>query len=250
MLGTASSCQPAQRTPSGLRTSACSLGSALWPTASRPTASLPICRRLPCPRCGTGTLDWACSHALQCATPEATRGHYEVRDHVLTLAHLADPGAEAEAPGLIPSAPLLRPADVLTSAALVGRLAALDVGVCSPEAQGAGEDCCNAMHARKLDDYRGHLAELAAAGITYVPIVWSAYGRAHPEAQAALRALALRAARRRGLRCHRPLLRRAEAAIGVAIWRRAAAMVHACLPALTPEEERLLWAEASPAREA
>ena len=44
------------------------------------------------------TLDRACSHGLQCATPKATRGHYEVRAHVLTLAHLAGPSAEAEAP--------------------------------------------------------------------------------------------------------------------------------------------------------
>eukprot|EP00959_Pyramimonas_sp_CCMP1952_P268465 5613143-Pyramimonas_sp.AAC.1 len=70
------------------------------------------------------------------------------------------------------------------------------------------------MHAQKLGDYRGHLAELAVAGIAYVPVVWSAYGRAHLEAQARLRALALRAARRRGLRCRRVLLRRTQAAIG------------------------------------
>jgi hypothetical protein len=84
--------------------------------------------------------------------------------HVMALARLADPSAETEAPRLIPSAPLLRPADVLASVALVGCLAALDVGASSPEAQGAGEGCCNAMHAQKLDEYRGHLTELAAAG--------------------------------------------------------------------------------------
>eukprot|EP00959_Pyramimonas_sp_CCMP1952_P196990 4118974-Pyramimonas_sp.AAC.1 len=45
----------------------------------------------------------------------------------------------------------------------------------------------------RLCDYGGRLEGLAAAGITYVPIVWSAYVRARPEAQAAFRTLALRA---------------------------------------------------------
>ena len=57
-----------------------------------------------CARCGA-TLGGTCSHALCCALPEATRGHYDVRNEVLSLAHLADPTAAAEAVGLIPSAP-------------------------------------------------------------------------------------------------------------------------------------------------
>ncbi len=97
------------------------------------------------------------------------------------------------------------------------------------------------MHASKLAAYAPHAAELAAAGVAYVPLVWSAYGRPHPEAAATLEQLARRAARRRGLRCHRPLLRRALAAIGVALWRRLAAMQVACLPPLGPVESQLLF---------
>ena len=44
-----------------------------------------------------------------------------------------------------------------------------------------------------------------------------------------LMAIARRAARRRGLADFRPLLARARAAIGVALARRTARMVHACL---------------------
>ena len=95
-----------------------------------------------CPRCERAILDKGCMHALVCAGPEATRGYYAVRDAVLQLAHLADPSAEAETPELIPSAPTLRPPDIFTSAAVSGCWAALDIGVTSPEASGAGEDCC------------------------------------------------------------------------------------------------------------
>ena len=101
-----------------------------------------------CIRC-ENTLDPARSHALCCALPAATKDHYNVRDATLPLTHLADPSAAVEATGLIPSAPALRPADILTSAALPGRLAALDIGISSPDAAGAGDDCCAAMFQRK-----------------------------------------------------------------------------------------------------
>ena len=62
-------------------------------------------------------------------------------------------------------------------------------------------------------------------------MAFSAYGRVLPEAMATLTAIAKRGAMKRGLGDHRLLLRRAMAGVGVAIWRRAAAMVRACLPA-------------------
>ena len=80
-------------------------------------------------------------------------------------------------------------------------------------------------------------------GVKYQPMIFSAYGRAHLEKDSILLTLALGAARRRGLRDHRPVLRRARKAIGVAIWRRAARMVLACLPPLEVEEERLLFGD-------
>ena len=57
--------------------------------------------------------------------------------------------------------------------------------------------------------------------------------------QPPFRILQNQAQRRRGLRCHRPLLRRTLAAIGVALWRRLAVMQAACLPSLGPEESQL-----------
>ena len=90
----------------------------------------------------------------------ATRGHYHVRDCILPLAHLADPCTALESVGLIPSAPSLRPADLLSSAAIPGRMAALDIGVTSPDAMGAGDDCCETTFARKRRDYSRFLREM------------------------------------------------------------------------------------------
>ena len=51
------------------------------------------------------------------------------------------PFLDVEPMGLVPSRPTLRPADVLSGAFHNGRLAAVDVGVISPSAAGAGADC-------------------------------------------------------------------------------------------------------------
>ena len=163
-----------------------------------------------------------------------------MRDETLVLVHLADPAASVETVGLIPSAPALRPADSFTSAAIPGRLAALDIGVTSPDAAGAGDDCCDAMYRRKRADYAAHSAELAAQDIVYKPLVWSTFGRAHPETDTILRSLAVVAARRRGLPDHALLLRRARAAIGVQLMTRAVRMLWACIPRAAAEEEQLL----------
>ena len=160
-----------------------------------------------CPRCSSVELDRACTHALCCAIPEATRGHNNVRDVILQLAHLADPSASSEPLDLIPSAPMLRPADILTSAAFPGCLAALGIGVTSPDSLGAGDDCCESMRVRKCKDYADHLSELLDNNITYQPLTFSAYGRMHLETDSVLLSLCVRVARRRGLRDYRPILR-------------------------------------------
>ena len=98
-----------------------------------------------------------------------------------------------------------------------------------------------AMRRKKMMHYAGHLEEMRRLGVKYVPLAFSSYGRAHPDAAAALETIARRAAQRRGLASHQQLLRRTQAAIGVLIWRRAAAMVHACLPRLSAEELALLF---------
>ena len=95
-----------------------------------------------CGYCGVSLLDTSASHALLCANSVA--GHNAVRDALHSAACACDPTAEIEPLGLVTSHPTLRPADVLTSAAS-GRLAALDVGVASPDAAGAGVDCTESM---------------------------------------------------------------------------------------------------------
>eukprot|EP00973_Karenia_brevis_P013670 1854949-Karenia_brevis.AAC.1 len=70
-------------------------------------------------------------HCETCAPAAATRGHYSVVHAVADGLRLADPSLTTEAPGLTGTS--LRPADILSSAALPGRSAALDVTVTSPE---------------------------------------------------------------------------------------------------------------------
>ena len=157
--------------------------------------------------------------------------------------HLADPGATPEAPEIIASHPALRPADIFTSAAIPGGMAALDVGIASPDAAGAGDDCVESMWRRKRGAYAEHFEEMRAVGVTYVPIVLSCYGRWHADSAVTLERVCQQAARRLGIADHRPILRRAQAAAGVAIWRRAAAMARACLPAPSAEAMAALFGD-------
>ena len=184
---------------------------------------------LPCRAC-RGTLDTGGCHALCCAPGESTRGHNDVRDCLFDLARLADATAEREVLGLLDAAPGLRPADVLTSAASPGLTSALDVSIASPDAVHAGEDCVETARVRKRAAYSRHLDALLAEGIEYRPLVWSCWGREHPETTAVLTQLARQAARRKGAADFVPLLRRARACIGAAIARRAAGMLRACMP--------------------
>jgi len=196
-----------------------------------------------CERCGRSIVGRTAAHALCCAAPEGTHGHYMVRDALLPLVHLADPSACTEVPELIADAPALRPADIYSTAALPGSQAALDIGVCSPDAAGAGSDCVESMWVRKRDHYREHLETMESAGLRYLPIVVSCYGRVHPDSAATVERIAQQAARRVGVADCRPLLRRTWAAIGVAVWRRAASMARACLPRLSRESTAILFGE-------
>ena len=184
---------------------------------------------LRCACCG-GTLDPGGTHSTCCALGESTRGHNGVQDIVLDLALVADSTAEKEVIGLLDTAPGLRPADVLTSAVTPGVTTALDVGIAAPAAQGAGEDCTEAMRVRKRRKYAKYLPALEAEGVVYKPMVWSCWGREHPDTTAALTSLARQAARRRGLGTHKELLRQTRARVGAALARRTSAMLRACLP--------------------
>ena len=197
-----------------------------------------------CAKCGAA-MGSSASHALCCNLAEATRGHYAVRDEVLTLAHLADSMSAVEVPGLIPSRPSLRPADILTSAAVPGRLAALDIGISSPDSTGAGLDCCAAMEKRKHREYARYTDELKEnGGIVYKPLVWSAWGRPHIETQVMLESMAKIVARRKGLQDYRLVLRRVQCAISVQLARRAVRMLFGCIPRLEAEEMQTLLGEA------
>ena len=105
------------------------------------------------------------------------------------------------------------------------KMAALDVGVTSPDAAGAGDDCTHAMVVEKQYTYAPHLDAIRRAGMQYQPMVWSAYGRPHPDATQVLVTMARAVARRRGSGNFRGLARRWAARIATEIWRRAAKQV-------------------------
>jgi hypothetical protein len=183
---------------------------------------------VPCARCGTELLDSSGSHAACCAIAEATKGHYSVEGMILGAAQQCDPSAEHEVMGLIPGT-RLRPADVLTTA--LGHAAtALDIGICSPDAQHAGADCVVSMFQRKMEHYGPHLGALERQNIEYLPLIWSSYGRPHARTTAVLRTLSNRIARRRGTACSADVLHHLTASISVEIWRRAARQVISCWP--------------------
>ena len=80
----------------------------------------------------------------------------------------------------------------------------------------------------KLRKYRRYLATMQAQGIIYKPIVWTAWGRAHPDAVSTLRSLAMKAARRRGLVSAGQLLSATQLEIALELQARAARMLVLC----------------------
>ena len=184
-----------------------------------------------CARCQRTVMCGPCLHALNCGGAGETEGHNRVRDSLHAVASAGDPGACLEPTGLLPARPARRPADLLTHAAgWSGGCAALDVGVASPWATGAGADACASMVRRKLRQSAPWAAEAREAGLDYVPVVFSALGRPHEEANAVMGRLARRAARRHGLGSPAVTLRRLRCRVGVEVVRRAVAVSRSCLP--------------------
>jgi hypothetical protein len=183
-----------------------------------------------CAACGKGMLDTTGAHASCCALGEATRGRNAVRDVIYEFSCAADTSTEREPRGLVHSQPELRPADVLSPAAIPGRLAALYVGVTSPERADAGVDCTEAMFLGKTQERTGIEAVLESQNIVYRPIIWSTFGRIHGAAIDALTCMAKRIARKHGHSQYRIVLTKMRQAIGVEIARRAARMSLACHP--------------------
>ena len=156
---------------------------------------------------------------------------------------VSDPGAAMEVDGLIPSAPELRPADVLTVAAHETALAAVDVGIAAPHSLDAGLDCTETMKQNNLRKYEDYLPELERQGTIYKPATISSYGRRHPDTTEMMTLAARRAARYRGLPDHRSLLNRWFRSLAAEVWRRVASMVRACMPGDSTETEQCLTGE-------
>ena len=187
-----------------------------------------------CGCCGQERLDAQCYHALCCAGSERTIGHNRIRDCTAEAFHMADPGTAIEVPGLCPSAPTLRPADVLTRAVHASAMVAVDIGVRAPHASNARGDAAESMRRDKLDYYENHLVELERQGIVYAPMTFTAYGRRHPDATNMLKHAATKVVRQRGRAAARGLLKYWERQIAAEVWRRAARMVRICLPKWRP----------------
>ena len=181
-----------------------------------------------CAACNSGILDTGAAHASCCALGEATRGHNAVSSLLHAAAQQCDHTAEMEVPGLIPGTDL-RPADILTSA-LGNAYTALDVSICSPHASEAGADCTQSRVQAKHQYYGPHLDSLLRQNISYRPVVWSAYGRPHPDTLAVLRSLTKSIARKRNVASAEVVFHRLHSSITLEIWRRTARQVRACWP--------------------
>ena len=82
---------------------------------------------------------------------------------------------------------------------------------------------------------------LVLQAITYESLIVSCYGRCHPDSVEVLDYIARKIARQRGLNDHVGLLYSTRRNISAAIWRRAAKMIHACLPQHSKESIDLLF---------
>ena len=184
-----------------------------------------------CGLCGHGVLDASGDHAARCATGEATRAHNKIRDILYEHALQADASTEREPLGLVPDCPTLRPADVLTSAALDGCAAALDVGITASGAADTDGDRAEAMYTRKREERRNIEETLAAQHIRYEPVMWTSFGRPHEAPKAVMQRIARRVARRRGIFDSVAVYRGMCRAISAELARRTARMSIACWPA-------------------
>ena len=204
-------------------------------------------RRLGARRCHGGTacrlcgspLDPQLVHSDCCDPAGATRGHYAVVRELVQGFKLADAAAATEVRGLTSTSS--RPADILTTAAVPGRRAALDVCVAPPNSSSAAADAAESAFRRKLRRYRREIPQLAAAGISFRPMVWTSNGRPHPAATRALQyAAQLVATRGDGGTSAKAFLSRWRHEIQVAILRRSAAKARAVLPRACASDRWLL----------
>eukprot|EP00929_Paragymnodinium_shiwhaense_P026577 TRINITY_DN1578_c0_g1_i1.p1 TRINITY_DN1578_c0_g1~~TRINITY_DN1578_c0_g1_i1.p1 ORF type:complete len:384 (+),score=60.22 TRINITY_DN1578_c0_g1_i1:335-1486(+) len=191
-----------------------------------------------CRVCGD-LMSTTASHALCCAPAESTAGHYTVVRATLDGLRVADSSAVTEVRGLVENS-TARPADIYTNAAIPGRDAALDITIVSQDALAAGEDCCATAFRRKIRRYRDLLEPLARDGVAFRPMVWSAEGRPHPVVGRVIAFASELASRKHPETSARSFAQRWRREIAVAIQKRLARMVQACLPAPSQRAAMLL----------
>ena len=97
-----------------------------------------------------------------------------------------------------------------------------------PTSADAGGDAAERYKQFKLQKYGRYEAELQDQGIAYTPLIWTAWGRQHPDATATMKALAARAARRKGLTARGDILAASRLSVALALHARAARMVLRC----------------------
>ena len=84
------------------------------------------------------------------------------------------------------------------------------------------------MRLRKAGEYAEYEEALRTAGLAYVPLPWSCWGREHAATTAMLESLCRRAARRRGESDWKAVLRAFRADLGAILARRASGMLRRC----------------------
>ena len=188
-----------------------------------------------CQTCGKSVTNFA-SHALCCAHAECTAGHNRVRDVLLDCLREVDASADKEVPNLIPSAPGLRPADVLTRALSHSGETAIDVMIKATTTLNHTPNPHLAGLTAKVAKYAQHTEALKAEGITYAPWVWSAYGSPSPQVIAGLERAARKLPPNERLGTPKATVTRWRNRIAVEIWRRAARMTARCLRPLADPE--------------
>ena len=210
-----------------------------WITAARIRQGCPLTHTtipMTCAACGCQHLDTAGRHATCCAKGESTRGHNDIWDTLLECLREVDATAEKEVPGLVPSDPGLRPADVLTRATTrVGEMA-IDVMVRSPYAQDAGDNPQLEGVQRKVKRYSEVQGELQGLGIVYTPFVWSCYGAPDAAVTQALTHAASKAHSTSRAGSPKAALARWRCRLAVAIWKRNARMAQSCVRPLADPE--------------
>ena len=189
-----------------------------------------------CGYCHEQVLDVNGHHALVCAGSHATRGHTCLRDQAMSLALLADPAAEAEPAGIVPERPSLRPADILC-ATTHGQLEALDVGVTTPVPADGSHDAAERYKTAKLAKYHAYAETMRRQGIKYVPLIWTFWGRPHPDVLQTFKKMATKASRRRGLVSPTAILRETLRNCNLEIMARAGKMVLACIATANEDED-------------